>query len=213
VVGDLQRGEGDLLDQQHRHAGGRQRTQRTEDAGDDLRCQAQRGLVEHQHARAHHQRARHGQHLLLAAGQRSARNAAPFAQHRKPFEFAGEPGLEVGTAQAGQAAGADQQVVFDAQRGDDLASLGHVDQSHAGDVVRRYPGQFLAVEADAAGAQRQQARQRAQQRRLAGAVGADDRDQRAGGDVEIDAMEHRHAAEAHLQPLDAQQAHASSVPR
>ena len=61
--------------------------------GDDLRRQAGRRLVEDQHRRLDDQRARHRQHLPLAARQRAG---AP----RRPLGEIGEHGVEIGDAPA-----------------------------------------------------------------------------------------------------------------
>src|SRR5262245_42086461 len=69
--------------------------------------------------------------------------------------------------------------------------------------------EHLAPEAHASGAERDQAGERTQERRLAGAVRAEDRDHLAGGDVELGAQLER--AETRLDPRA--QAHGSSQRR
>ena len=57
------------------------------------------------------------------------------------------------------------------------------------DLVRRHVGDVAAVEFDLAGAGAGLAEDRHHQRRFAGAVGADQRDDLAGIDLEIDALQ------------------------
>ena len=77
---------------------------------------------------------------------------------------------------------ADQQVLAHRQVGEDAAALGHVDDAEAHDRVRPQRADRLAVEPDAAAAGPHQAADRAQQRGLARAVGAEDADQLAALD-------------------------------
>src|SRR5262245_37837129 len=67
AVRNLQRLPGILLDQKDGLALLAQLAKREEDARDEFRREAKRGLVEQQQARARHQRAADRQHLLLAA--------------------------------------------------------------------------------------------------------------------------------------------------
>src|SRR5712692_3756480 len=83
MVRDLQRQMGVLLDQENRHALAVQFGDDTEDFLDDDRSQAERRLIHQQNPRTRHQRARHRQHLLLAAGQRSGKLLAALLQRRK----------------------------------------------------------------------------------------------------------------------------------
>src|SRR5581483_2999502 len=79
---------------------------------------------------------------------------------------------------------------------DPLAHRGHVDAA---------PGDLLALEEDAAAVERLEQVDAAQQRALAAAAAADDHEHLAGGDAEVDAVEHEVVAEAlahALQPQD-----------
>src|SRR3989338_8408402 len=67
AVGEPERAQDVLLDQEDRHAVAVDRGEVLEDGGEDDRREAEGGLVEHQEARARHQRAPDGRHLLLAA--------------------------------------------------------------------------------------------------------------------------------------------------
>ena len=74
-------------------------------------------------------------------------------------------------------------------------------------AMDRQPGDIGALEQDAAAGRPQHADQHAQERRLAGAVGADQAEQLAFGDGQIDAGERVHAAEIHRYIVDVEQAH------
>jgi hypothetical protein len=74
------------------------------------------------------------------------------------------------------------------------------------DAVRRQRGDVLAGEAHPPGAGAQQAGDGAQGRRLAGAVAADERDDRAGLDGEGDARERRDGAVGHVEIVDLEHA-------
>ena len=66
-------------------------------------------------------------------------------------------------------------------------------------------GHVLAEKAHPAGGRRMRPDQHAQQRRLAGAVRADDADRLAGADGKVDPVEHHEGAEALRQALRVQQ--------
>ena len=73
------------------------------------------------------------------------------------------------------------------------------------DLVRRHAGDILAVEFDVAGAGAGPAENRHHQRRFAGAVGADQGDDLAGIDVEIDALQRLDLAVGRAQAADREQ--------
>jgi len=69
ALGERERLTHVLLDEHDRHAVGVDRAHGVEDALDQHGGQAERGLVQHQHARLGHQRAADRAHLLLTAGE------------------------------------------------------------------------------------------------------------------------------------------------
>src|SRR4029079_5802639 len=69
------------------------------------------------------------------------------------------------------------------------AALGGLGDAQSGDLVRRHVGDIVAVEFDVACAGAGPAENRHHQRRLAGAVGADQGYDFTGVDVEIDALQ------------------------
>ena len=147
-------------------------------------------VVEHQHRRAAEDGAGQRQPLPLPAGQRQAllADAGVEAPRQVVHELRlGDPQrlLDVGVGGVGPAEG---EVLPDAHReqrrvleggGDDAAQLG---QRQVADVD--------AVDGDPAGGDVVEPADQRGQRRLARAGGPDQRDRLAGGDVEVDAVEH-----------------------
>ena len=88
------------------------------------RREPHRRLVEQQRARAAHQRARHGQHLLLAARERAAGLLEPLAQAREDVEHAVEVARDTGLVAAGP--GAEAEVLAHGEVAEDAAPLGHL---------------------------------------------------------------------------------------
>jgi hypothetical protein len=74
----------------------------------------------------------------------------------------------------------------------------------AGQPLGPEPGHVVAAEAHGARRGGQQSRDSPEQRRLAGAVGPDDRHQFAVGGVEVDAVQHGQPAVAGVQTTDLQ---------
>jgi hypothetical protein len=97
------------------------------------------------------------------------------------------------------------EVVLHGQFGDHAATLGHVRHAAPHKVLNRYVDQFGAVEEDPSGARPQQAGQRPEQRRLAGAVGPEDGADGARRDVEVDVVQNRYAVVAGDEAGDLQQ--------
>ena len=105
----------------------------------------------------------------------------------------------------------DAEIVFDGHAGEQAPPFGddrHALRNHA---VRLRPADRAALEAHHVGGNAQQAHDRFQQGRLAGAVGADQGDDLAGADLEVYAVERLEVAVAGDQPVGRQQrrAHAS----
>ena len=74
---------------------------------------------------------------------------------------------------------AQEQVVADRRAGEDAAPFGDVRDTAPHDAMCRHPGDVGTVEADRPGLRAHQAADRAKQRRLAGAVCANERNDRA----------------------------------
>ena len=148
-----------------------------------------RGLVEQQDARAAHQDPSDGQHLLLAAAEGVGPLPAPLAQPRKPLVDPIEGGLG--------ALSADPLAILrfsSTERRRRCAPLRHVAHAQTRAVARIRTGDVLAAKCDAAGHDRQQARDGLDQRRLADPVAADDGDDLARAHFERDLADDRDTA-------------------
>ena len=192
-VGD---GEGDvegLLDEQDRRAGFVEPADDPEQLLDDGRRQPERELVDEQQRRRHQQRLRQPDHLLLATGQQACRLVEAFSEHGEQVEYLlrplGDRGLLV-LERPGRSA----EVLGHRQAGEHGCAAGHAHHAGGRDRVRRQVRDVAAVEEDGSVAASVHAGDRAQQRRLAGAVGPDEGDDLAALDVEVDAVQHLHAA-------------------
>src|SRR5262249_31772162 len=98
VIGDLEGLGGVLLDHQDRLTESTEALDDAEDLLEDERRQAERRLVEQDEPRLEEQRARHLQHLLLAAGEVAGPAAPRLAQHGKRLVEPLDLGLELGRA-------------------------------------------------------------------------------------------------------------------
>ena len=149
--------------------------------------EAHRRLVEQQQARLRQQGPGDRQHLLLAAREVAGDAVDALFQAREEaehaFEVAGHGRL------VAPPVGTELEVLAHGECREDGAALGDVDEAALDDLVRRHPRDVFAVEADGAGPHRDEAGEREQGRRLARAVGADQRADLAGQDAEVDALQ------------------------
>src|SRR5207237_2220834 len=93
---------------------------RLEDLLDEDRREAERRLVEQQHPRLGHERAPDREHLLLAAGERSAELRGPFLEAREEREDTVDIRLDLGVAPA---EGAHLEVLENGQPREDAAAF------------------------------------------------------------------------------------------
>ena len=106
------------------------------------------------------------------------------------------------------------EVLGDGHALEDGAALGNLAYAHGHHFVRRQPGDLAVLERDASGAGADQPRDGLEQSRLAGAVGADQGDDLALVDRQLDAAKHLNLTVAGMQVVDGEQAHSvSSSPR
>ena len=172
---------------------------------DDDRRQPFERLVQQQHARIEDQRAGDGQHLLLAAGQLVAEIVAALGEARKHVVDLGQrprPRLR----HRGH-------VFFHRQRAEDVALLRHPADAGMRALVRPQAGDVAAVETDAAADVAGDADDRIDQRGLAHAVAAEQRQRLALGEAEADIRQHHGLAIAGRQPRDLQQLRHRPPPR
>src|SRR5947207_2674069 len=208
AIGEPQRAEGVLLDEQHRDALSLQLGQRVEDALHDHRREPERRFIEQQQARLSQKRARDREHLLFPAGKTSREERAALAQDRKALVCRRDLG-------AVAAAESHEQVLFDPHSREDLAALGHLDDARANDRVRRRAADFAAVEADTTIC-RHEAADRGERARLPRPVRADERGHLAGIREERHAVHRldRAVTNAELLDLEERRIHAAySLPR
>src|SRR5215472_8888772 len=106
--------------------------------------EGERRLVEQQEPWSEHERAREGQHLLLAAAQRPGLLPAPVGEPRE----VGEDSFELGLDRAAACVGAEAEVLPDGQLRERATALGHVSNPEPGDTVGAEPLELAPGEAD-----------------------------------------------------------------
>src|SRR5262249_26547191 len=136
--------------------------------------QTEKRLVDHEQARAGHEPARDGDHLLLPTRQRVRELRAPSGDDGEQVLDPGQGGAAVPTRT--RVVGSEEQVVEHGQEGEQAPAFQHVRQAFARNAVGGQTVDALAAERDASGAGRDQARDGVHQRRLAGAVRPEDGD-------------------------------------
>src|SRR4029077_7839578 len=160
-----------LLDEQDRRALLVDLQDRLEDPLDEDRGKPHRRLVQQEQPRMRHERTADRDHLLLAAGEGSRALLLSFREPGKqrvdPFEVAAE--LRAVTALEG----AHLEVLEPGHAREELAALGRLRDAEPNDVVRRLAGDVLATEHDRAAPRMVEPVDRAEHRRLSGAVRAD----------------------------------------
>src|SRR5262249_18700950 len=92
-----------------------------------------------------------------------------------------------------------------------LAALRHLNDAHLGNLVARHAGNWPAVELDRPAGTLYDTRNRVQQRGLARAVGAYDRDQAAGRHIEIGIVDRDNASIGHGQISDLEHTSGSEI--
>src|SRR5215472_5093822 len=159
-----------LLDEKNRH------TLLSVDPGDDFEDRAhnggskpQRRLVEEQEARAHHQAAGDGQHLLLATAEQGGSLARPVGHPGEVTKHSVQVALDL--LAIAPEAGAHLEVLEHRQLCQHPPAFGNVRNALAGHRLGRQPRNGLSTEADASG-HLHHARDGAERRGLARAVGS-----------------------------------------
>ena len=146
----------------------------------------ERGFVEDEQLWLGHQPAADGEHLLLAARQRAGALRLPLKQPRKGREYALtilRPPLVAAPIAA------EIEILAHRQIGENAPAFRHVDEPARDDLRRLGALDGHAVEMDRTGAGAHDARDRAIERRLAHAVGAEHGDDLAGVDAQVDAAQ------------------------
>ena len=178
-----------LLDQQDSGALGADRAQGVVELVDDHRRQSQRHLVEQQHPRVGHQRAgdRHG--LPLPARQRVGAPVPQPGDQREDLVGAFErPRPRPPCPRP------DLQVLLDGQAREEPPALRGERHPEPDAAVRRHRGDVAALPPHDPPARAQRPGERGEQRRLPGAVGADQRHRLALVDGDRDAVQRLHVS-------------------
>src|SRR3954463_650188 len=172
IVGDIECHARVLLDEENRHAElAPYGLQALHQLLDEQRREALRQLIDEQQPRLAHQRGADRQHLALPAGEPPPSRGAKLGEPRKEFVYApGEP------APVGARPVRGFEVVRNRKVLEHLVALGDEHDAARGDAMRRLALDALAFVADRALGhlriiQADEAGDRAQRRRLAGAVG------------------------------------------
>ena len=207
-------GEGEvhrLLDEDDRGAAVAQGLDDVEQLGDDGRRQPEGELVDHEQARPADERHAEREHLLLAARQVAGGLVQPVTQDREVAEDAFGRFADLVLLAALEPAG-EAQVLGHRQRREHALPAGHLRDATRRDLVRRGVGHVAPVEDDGAPACLDEPGDRLQQRRLAGAVRPEERDDLALVDLEVDAEQHLHAVVMHVDSADEQELDLPSTP-
>src|SRR5690606_33573813 len=159
-----------LLDEQDGDAGGLDLAEDLADLRDDQGRQALGGLVAQQQAGAGPQDARQREHLLLAARQLRPGEFAPLAQ---PGERLVDPFQR---PRVRSHDGRQNEVLLHRQRGEDASVVRDVAEAATAALVRAQGADVVPEEPHCSGGPLVEAHDAAQERRLARAVAADERD-------------------------------------
>ena len=204
---DPQRDRQLLLDQQNRHAAARDFIEQGTDLFDQFGRQALGGFVDDDQIRIAHQRAAHGQHLLLAAGQDSGGIVPARVQIREQLVDI----LEVPAPELARALHAQLEILLNRERGEDLPIFRHIADPCVGDLFGPEPGDRAPLETDAA-MRLHQSHDRLAGGRAPDAVAPEKTDDLTLGDREVHTLKDVALAVVGMQ-ITYVEHHAASVPR
>ena len=207
---ELQRVIGILLDEEDRHAlAPVELADGIEDLPHDDGREAERRLVEHEETRPAHERAGDRQHLLLAARKRAAALCKALLEPGKELCHTRQVLLEMSRAIN---LGAHLEIFQHRHAPEDAPPFRRLRDPEARDRVCFEPRDVLAGEADRSLSRPRIAADGHHQRRLAGAIGTDQRHDLAFRDLDIDTLQRHDAAVVALDAADAEKgrAHGSS---
>ena len=163
-----------LLHQQHGGALLVEHLDELEDLPRQLRAQSQRGFVDHDEPGPRHEGAADGEHLLLAPAQESGLAVLAVLEHREQAVDPLERLLHRGARP--RQVRAEPQVLVDGQVGEEAPALRHLHDAELDALLHAELLELLALEGDAALRPGQLPGDGLEQGALAGAVGADERD-------------------------------------
>src|SRR5262249_49028962 len=173
-----------------------------ENLSDELRVERGRDLVEEHHVRLHHQRPRDRDALLLAPRQLMGILPCLLFEADAAKQLV-RAGLGDRLLHLADAPSREREVVAHPQVREQVELLEDDPDAlaHPGDV-RALPGDLVALEEDPSGVNGLEEVDATQQRALAAATRSDHDEDLAGGDLEVDSVEHDEVAEALPQVLE-----------
>src|SRR6266571_665891 len=187
MIGDRNQALHVLVDHQDRLAGRLQRGEASPDLLAHQRREPLGRLVEDEEVRIGHERPADGEHLLLAARELAAEVVHAPGEAGEECQHLGE------RPRVGRRAAVFRerdQVLPDAQVGEDLASFGDERDAAARDAVGALPLDALAAETDDSASRRGESHDRAYRRRFSHAVASEQRRHLACADRELEAEQH-----------------------
>ena len=207
-VGDVEDHVHVVLDEDHAHALGAEVLDVAEQRLGERRVHAGHGLVEHDQLGFGHEGTGHLEQLALAAGERSGELPAHVA-HVEAHEQLVGAGLDLllllaphrghqggEEALAPLAGGAELHVLDHRHLRQRLGELERADHAAPGDLVGGHVGEVVAVEAPGPGVRLVEPGEQVEERRLAGAVRADERGDGAALELHVVDVHRREATEA-----------------
>ena len=191
-----------VRDDEHRHAFAGEIAHDDEHLADELRVECRRDLVEEHHVRLHHQRPGDRDPLLLAARELVRVLIRLLREADAREELPAAP-LRLATRHLADPPGGERKVVDRRQVWEEVELLEDdpdplADRRHVGALA----GDLLALEEDAARLDRLEQVDAAKERALPAAARADDDEDLAQVDAEVDAVQHEVVAEALANALE-----------
>ena len=200
-----------LLDEQHRGPSRGDLPHQFGELPDDDRRQAQAELVDHQELRFAQQRHAQTEHLLLAAREVRRGLVEPFGEDRERGQHLLGPPTEPFGIPPQQPPGG-PQVLPDGQAREHRCATGNLTDTEPGDLARRRVGDVPPVQDDGAEVRLGHPGHGPQERRLAGAVGAEQRDDLALRHLHVHVEQDLHPSVAHVEVVHDQQLRATRGP-
>ncbi len=180
TIGDEQAAPGVLFHHHDGGAGGVDRGDTVEHVVLHRGGQPRRRLIEEQDRRLRHQRTRHGEPLAFTARQRTGTLAPSFGDDRKVLGELVHPPFELTRREEC----AHPQVVLDGEGAEHVQALGHVADAQLDELVSGRVRDVVVAQMDRSCPHTHEPEESLEQRRLAGAVRADDADQLTVGGFE-----------------------------
>ena len=188
-----------LLDDDHRESLLLELAHDLEQRLDGHRRKAERQLVDEQYLGFVDQRHGEGEHLLLSPGQVARRRLPPLDEDRESPECGlAAPARVAAVVQVGR----HPKVLLDGQRAEHRVAAHELHDPDAGPQFGIGVGDRASVEAHDPAARHAEPADDPQQRRLARAVRAEQRDRLTVVHVEVDVEQHLHAAVAEVEVAD-----------